>query len=666
MKIRKYIQNFIRFAVALVLAVMVGLPWQTVASTPVSAYTEGANLFDETSVIDDLGEAYVFKTSALGGYKPRLESFVEYSYSDNAFTRNASYGLYVYIYNPTRIEFTEDMSLNCIHMATTYNANGEPSEYELLPLKMCGYTTGKYDKLFYKFRVMGLEKVFANAVEQDESNGKRRYDVTEINLLPNDGTSFQHLLQDVSKTYYCSGYAQGCGKGAENASTLKVEIKELETIELEVKHANYRTGDYKDYVCDEINTVYFSVSENYFRDYGNLQKIKAEWYEYVTNPIFITSDNGAFDALLSYRNKDIGEHTSMDELAWRVLWEEGTATVVGPTGFKEPIQLFYKDYNGNVEELNHEDESKGWLLSPTAEHITRLDWLFLRAYNGDVNDYKVTREEVKEYMEQYTSAFANQDTISGTYYTAQEKIRGKYAEGLFADSIDADRIELLQNVQDKRGHIVQEIDAGDTQNLLIKKEQSWWDEFWHGTKYEEKGVDPIVVLTANDIAGLNADSFASKYYIGDTDKEQVFKDIKAMTDKGERAVLFRFAVTDYYLSRARYDKVGDRTGLFNSVIDMSDQDGWVAQETMFFDFTVISLTFRKESVDTVIPCVANPIDIINGIDTFPKDDGGGDKGCGDFSFLDLISGFLAVLVLLFVIWAVCKILRWVINIFRKG
>lgn len=653
MKVKTYLQNFIKVVATFALALLVGFPWQTVTPTRVSAYTEGANLYDSTPVLEDLGEDYILKFPEIPGAEPKLNSFVEYSYSDNAFTRNASYGLYLYIYNPSRTKYSTKTGASVVNMATAYNSEGNPSEYSLLPLKVCGYTTGKYDKLFYKFRIMNVEKVLNNAVAQEANNGKRRYDIATIQLKSDSGVS-EAMKKGVSKTFYYSGYAQGCGKGAENESTLNVEIKELETVNLEVKHANYRTGDYYDYVCDEINTVYFSVPEKFFESYGALQKIKASWYEYKTNPIFITSDSGAFSALMNYRNKDIGEHTTMDELAWRVLWEESSATVVGPTGLKDKINIFYKAYNGAVEKLNHEDESKGWGLVETTEHVTRLDWLFLRDYNGDVNDYKVTSTEMLEYMQSYTNSFPS-----------QEKVAGKYAEDLFAESIDADRLALLENPQAQRGYIEQEIDAGETQNLLVKKEQSKWDEFWHGAKYEETGIAPIVVLTKNDMTGLNADSFAKKYYIGDTDKTRVFNDIKAMLNKGERAVLFRFAVTDYYLSQARYDEAGDRSGIFDGKIDMSDKDGYVAQETMFLDFTIITLTFRKDSVDTVIPCVAKPIDIINGIDTFPEDDYNkpGNDGWG---LRDILEFFLGIIVLLFVVWAVCKVLGWVINALRRG
>ena len=490
---------------------------------------------------------------------------------------------------------------------------------------------------------MNLKKVFNNAVAQDEKNGVRRYDVATITLKSESGES-EAMKNGVSKTFYYSGYAKGCGKGAEKDSTLKLEVKDLETIKLEVKHANYRTGNYNEYVCDEINTVYFSVPERFFSTYGALQKIKASWYEYKTNPIFITSDDGAYEALMNFRNIDIGEHTDIDTLAWRVLWEED----IWSSSVNNPACLeCHNSYNANVEELDGSKQTQYYRVAEDCKYVTRMDWLFLRS-----DEYTVTREEMEEYMRQYTATFS-----------AQEKILGKYAKDLFANSIDNDRLSLLENANATSGYVEQTIDAGEKQNLLVAKEQSKWDKFWHGVQYENRGIEPIVVLTKNDVAGLNADSFASKYYIGDTDKTRVFNDIKAMLDKGERAVLFRFAVTDYYLCQARFDKAGDRKGLFDGVIDLSEEDGYVAQETMFLDFTVIELTFRKDSVDSVIPCVANPIDIINGVDTFPEDPS---IPKDSFRLLDLIETFLAIVVLIFVVWCIVKFIGWVINGLSKG
>lgn len=75
----------------------------------------------------------------------------------------------------------------------------------------------------------------------------------------------------------------------------------------------------------------------------------------------------------------------------------------------------------------------------------------------------------------------------------------------------------------------------------------------------------------------------------------------------------RFAKTDYYSSKARFDYAEDK-------FDMSDVDGYVAQEYIFLDFDILSLEYTSEDgfTKTVIGVVADSIDIINGL-TAPED-----------------------------------------------
>ena len=60
---------------------------------------------------------------------------------------------------------------------------------------------------------------------------------------------------------------------------------------------------------------------------------------------------------------------------------------------------------------------------------------------------------------------------------------------------------------------------------------------------------------------------------------------------------------------------------------------YVAQQSVFFDFDVIDLTFNKDGVYTVIPAVSDPIDIVNDL-TSPTDMG--DDGLGILGIILLI------------------------------
>ena len=162
---------------------------------------------------------------------------------------------------------------------------------------------------------------------------------------------------------------------------------------------------------------------------------------------------------------------------------------------------------------------------------------------------------------------------------------------------------------------------------------------------------------------MTPDAFAKQYYINPLDADKVYNYCLEQIDAGRRAVLFRFANTDYYCSNARFDK---DAGMSGEGSGLSDEDGYVAQETVFLNFDIISLTFRNVNVDTVIPCVSDPIDIVSGLEAereMDKDSGlkdifdtgsngcGGCDGCGAKKIFGLI-------VLVIVVAAVFKLVMW--------
>ena len=71
----------------------------------------------------------------------------------------------------------------------------------------------------------------------------------------------------------------------------------------------------------------------------------------------------------------------------------------------------------------------------------------------------------------------------------------------------------------------------------------------------------------------------------------------------------RFALTDYYASEARFDYAEE------DKFDMSDVNGYVAQEHVFLNFDILSLEYTSEDgfTKTVVGVVADSIDIINGL-----------------------------------------------------
>ena len=639
---------------ALFAVLVVGLSCFTIAPVAIPAYAEGERALDETYVIEDLGAEAVEALSATSPNQPILHTVSEYGYSNYATVRNENYALYLYVYDPDRTTYVDRVGANTVTMATSYE-NGKPSDYSVLRLMNCGYTTGKYDRLVYKFRVLDLDDVVENVVKMQKEKRERSYDIGALTLLEEGKTTAK--TYDVGTTYHFSGFAEGCDPTSTYGSTLTSRWSYLETINLDVKHFNYRTGDYnKHNICDELNTVYFAVDNDYFEKYGGLQKIKAQWYEYKTNPVFITSDESAYDALIQYLNYDIGK--GFGDLHWRVVWDEHSAALIGdPTDEDRHFDSVYNQTMGNdntddgflwCESYYWGNDSTNWIeigdCPNEYEIISKIDWLFYRKNVDSRSDYRVSTQEVEEYMNWYTNQFSN-----------QEKILDKYAKGLFTESIDSARLGLLEDPTQTSGKIVQEIDAGDKSSLTFKKEQSWWDKFWNGVKYEEKSYDPIVLLD-DSIRLMTPETFASVYLVDTSQAETVYDDCLAILNKGQTPVLFRFALTEYYASTARFDYAEEKGG--ESDAEMSDKDGYVAQETVFLDFTIITLTFRKEGVDTVIPAVASPIDIING---FTPSDGldAPSSGCNDV--VSTIKVIMALVIVIVLIGLVGRLIRWVIR-----
>lgn len=603
-KIRTYFEKFFRAIAMLALALIVAFPITARAPKLVKAdYIETVNDFDETYVEDDLGKEKLLEYSLMVGTKPSVVSFMEYCYSDDESLLNAKYGLYVYVLNPTRAEYATNIGGNQINMAISHDSEGKPTSYKILNLKNCGHTTGEYDKLIYKFRVLGLDDVVKDVRSQNKTKSSRKYSVAELQLR-NVGSGII-TGYGVGRSFTFTGYAKGCGAGADTASTLTCTIGETTTIELEVGHTNYRTDDFVDNVCDEINTVYFSVPDEYFQKYGDkLQKIKAQWYEYKTKPVFVTSDSNGYTALHEYIGVDIGTDWGqhIEGLPWRVVWEEKDYEWTDNSPF-----YFDASYN-----IDQDTTATPTFYATGKTKVSCINWLFQVTGVNSRKDYAVTNDMVEQHMIWYTDKFPNQPTYS--IPTAENELLREVAQGLFEDSIDADRIELLEDQSKTNGYICQEIDAGETQSLTVKKDLKWWQKLWKGAKYTEVGYSPIVDVS-NDIRGMTVDAFAQKYYVNAVDKQTVYDYCIAELDKGNHPILFRFAQTEYYASTARFDKEG---GIAGTSSGLSNPDGYVAQETVFLGFDVISLTFRKDTVDTVIGVVSNPIDIINGF-TPPAD-----------------------------------------------
>lgn len=516
-------------------------------------------------------------------------SLMEYGYTENEKYTDV-YNLYVYVYNPTCKEVSRAEGVNVMNMWVNYSAE-DSSKNENVKLE---YVSKSENGRFIKFKLKEPEKLltFAKAYAA-EHEGVRRYEITSLQIRQLG----EELATDyeISKTYEFSGYAAMCGPDGNPESTLVCKDYGLRSIHLELIDTYYRFTTQEDGVTqDTLNSVYFEIPVKYFNEFGNLDNISAQWYERQTKPIFVTSEEGAYIALFEWRNKASTDEEKSD---YRVLWN----TIEEALEIEEFIYTTF----GNVlypgvepgDTLSTSDvvPYQIYRLAVDAEIEDKIQWLFYKDAK-EISDYVVTSEELKDYMRKYKNAFPD-----------SELILAKYPKELFEPLKDYDRYGVTK-YEDENGLVKKTYTVGGDGYTYVDNDenQSKWNEFWFGTKYETCNYSPIQTISEADLI-LSPEEFSKKYYVDINDAELFLENATAAYDNDKVPVLLRHAVTEYESWKARFDSISNTW--------MSDVDGYVAQQTVFLDFDVISLGFKDKDGfnDVVIGVVANPIDIINDI-----------------------------------------------------
>jgi hypothetical protein len=560
-----------------------------VQPTTAFAYEREIN-FDNTDVLEDLtsstvnGQPFDIKNYPFDESKDaQIISFVEYCYSFRANMRE-NYGLYLYIYNPKGLNFSTSDKDNKVQMAVSYNDEGRPDNFEKFSLQFCSKVeSGNYKNLFYKFKVIDHKvdgKYFIDRVNSIE----RRYDISGIELVTHG--SMIPKEYSVGGSYLFTGYVKGYGPDENAESNLSVKINQLETVTLDVHSTYYRTGEYTRNHRHDLTSVYFAVPNRFFEDYGKLQRIKAEWYEYVTTPICVTSNNTVYDLLYPYLGKftnKVSDHS--------LQLYTGYQEMVGSAGHYDKFDWAYNcDYTSAIN-----------------ESCKRISYLF--STNGaDIGNYVLSDDRIQAYIESYDKSFTD----------GYLDIPGKtnISHDLFEKGLSADR-QTVSYVGDDIHHKLVDFDADDTFDMLNYDEtHDGWYKFFAGlfglgpndVSESLKGVSPIKIVTEEDMA---RDNLASTLLInGSEEALQEFRDFyNESKEQDKTVVLFRFAQTDYVnLPVIAYDSYRGK-----NLSGQYGKDTFIIQESVFMNFDIIQLTFNKEGVYTVIPVVSDPIDIYNDI-----------------------------------------------------
>lgn len=523
-----------------------------------------------------------------------IYTLTEYCYSFYR-EKSANFGLYVYVYNPQGLAF-KDTSLNRIQMAVGYNEQGEPNDYKKYELKFCSKSSadsGAYG-LFYKYKVVDDGSIYDRLISTE-----RRYDVSGVELVTTGSLNATDI--GVKKTFIYTGFSAGYGPNGQIESTLRCDYKILETVSLDVQHTYWRSKSSNRGVGyqNQLDSVYFTVPNELLEYYGKLQRIKAEWYEYLTKDIVVTSNEEVYYAIKNYLGK-----TDLSGLEYSLV-----------ENFVNRNDIYYADWgfcsSSNVPVYCQDYLDVLYYLFPTT------NWCDITEYDpyGDITSTGgVSGNVLYDYILNYSkNASSNtlaikDDLISADLfesdiedYRKTDNEHGKIQNGYSYYDFDAD-VDILD---------WQAYDPDDHKYKENKKLYGWWKALWGNySKFDEgfdaENVTPILLLEDEDLSG-NATEISDRLFVNYNDVEKIKAVYEEAKKNNETVVLFRFALTDYYCSNL---STVSYSGIFPVAVE---DEAYRAKQSVFFDFDIIQLTFSKDEVLTVVPAVSNPIDIVNDI-----------------------------------------------------
>lgn len=620
-----YYKTSIRFLVAvLVFFTLALLSWDMI-STGLIAYAGDNDLkFDNTSIFDDLygskddnGNEFDLSNYPIDkDGELQFFSFVEYGYSYYA-NYEKNYALYLYLYNPQQLNFQTDLDANVVRMGVSYTTKDDNivvSEYEDFKIVCVSRTTGDYANLFYKFKVLDPnKKILSMAQAYEKENGCRRYDIAGVYLKT--GKDDVTLDKNNGRTYKCSGYMSTYGKDASNPSTFVCNVEKLETLDLKVYQTSYLTGvsSAGAYHHNNVSSVYFAIPQRVLDKYGSLWEIYAQWYECKTAPIFVTSNSNLYNGMKDLTHYSLSENKNKprfdDSVPYYFYYGMDSNEGLGQVHSRTTYDWAYNLYSY---EEDYPSSSTHVTVSNSALNLPYVFYSPSYTVNGAFNVINkqtvagdVTSSQIRDYIQNYKSS----------NYVDWHTSRNLASE-LFVNTVDSARADKGIKV----GLNKVRTNLGDTFDLKSWNSEygSWWDKLtqygWSYPKNEVLDEQHTNVKPFEEVINttLNSVTLSSDLLINENDVDSFKTFCNSSYANDEVPYLFRFAVSDYYSRPLGY---GDSQ---NKVYKTEkESDTYLAQETVFFDFNIITMTFKGKEDYYTLAVMHTPVDVIAGVEPPP-------------------------------------------------
>ena len=552
----------------------------------------------------------------------------------------SDWALYLYLYNPSGQAYDFTTGKCAVNMGYEWSDTGAVTAYTKFALELVSASDEEgMENVFLKVRVKDKTIGARTFAKRLSSKSTRIYAFSEVELLiPGkvNATSFSF-----ARRYEVTGYDKGYGTYAsQNNKTVKdtghnvIQCKPVQTYWRSDTSSGGKNHRW------QVNAVYFSVPKAYFKEYDSLDAVKCEWFEAKTQPIIATDDGALFDAL----EPQIGEILTADPL-WDKRVFEQRLNISVPYGLRTSSDEF--GYN-----IRHSEKTSFGDVIFVPSNIHVLGWFLL----AETDEIKLNQE------------FVSKDSML-KYYADMVKEKGEAA---------ARQLLLTNTVDEGRKYGKQEVTIRFDDTYELKNYDSnhnWFQRFldyhifnggWNSKGYTTKtgetygNFQPINIIDSYDDIAATPAQLAESLYFATEEEARKFKEYATdALKRDEYVVLLRYAERDYYSEVMEVTPSISGTAV-------------VAVQTVFLDFDIIELDFKKDAETIVVPVTSSPTNGIGGIKAPQVDDTNPGKYLGEAvkdamnTGKDLVRRIVGIVLIVLGVLVLLKVVQIGVRLFRDN
>ncbi len=494
--------------------------------------------------------------NTIDGSKPELKIISLYEYGFSNFSteqaRYQDYSLFLYIYNPTNSELRWTDERNMITMSV-----GNSSDYCKYSLEFCsaaGDSQG-HDLLYLKYRVDISPEDLRALIGPDQD---RVYTVSELEIVLDAGAA-NATAYKVGGCYKYAGYMGGYGVATTDLSSV---VTDQLTLDLQCHDVVFRSDKHAadDGIKNQLNSVYFEIPDEILLEYGGLVGAKFGYYQYDSGSLLGVSTQRGYDILKPYEGVTLEGNYSYEDLPHLYAGVEGhtSSNILGGLQYYWVYNMLMND---------------AWNIHSSFRYEDTLSYVF--QYDSTTGHDQIIDSGVRDQFNAWWALYRS----------------GKEDPFFSKLKLPTYTVRDLDNRRDEDVYQIESFDG------------NWFQQFFGmQSGYTQDQVAPIVAVEADDLSDLEGKLMVDEHF-----KDELSEAFNSAFSRNRTLHLLRFASSDYFSLET---KCTSGPGSPNS-----DFEGFVAQEKLYMDFDIISLTFCKDGKDTIIPVAATPINGVADVET---------------------------------------------------